>query len=95
MRLAKSLVWGLLLTTATVPAFAATPTQESFETVYDEAKEARMRAAQVGGEWRDVGKILADAKKAADAGDMDKAVGLATMARDHSELGYHQAISQR
>jgi hypothetical protein len=54
-----------------------------------------MQAAAVGGEWRDVGKMLADAKKAADAGDMDKALRLATTARDHSELGYQQAIGQR
>ena len=76
MRLVKALIWGLLLTTATVQASAATATQESFDTAYKEATEARMQAAKVGGEWRDVGKMLANAKKAADAGDMDKAARL-------------------
>lgn len=95
MRLVKPLIWGLLLTTATVQASAATPTQESFDTVYKEAMEARMQAAKVGGEWRDVGKMLADAKKAADAGDMEKAMRLANTARDHSRLGYQQAVSQQ
>ncbi len=94
MQSLKQLFTGLLLTTATVQASSASTAQESFDTTYTKAKEAQTQAAAVGGEWRDVDKMLANAKKAADAGDMDKAVTLADTARVHSELGYQQAIGQ-
>ena len=95
MRPVNLSISGLRLTTATVNASAAIPTQISFDALYQRAKEAREPAARVGGEWRDVGKLLADAKQAADAGDMNKARQPAEPAKTHSKLGYRQAISQR
>ena len=91
MRLVNVLISGLLLTTATVNASAATPTQTSFDALYQEAKEAREQAAQVGGEWRDVGKMFADTKQAADAGDMSKAQQLVGLTKTHNKLGNQSA----
>jgi hypothetical protein len=69
--------------------------QAEFEQQYAAAEQARQQAAAVGGEWRDVGQMLADAKQAADSGDFAKAVALANAARVQSELGQQQALAQR
>jgi hypothetical protein len=85
---------GLLLASATVQTSAATPAQEAFDTLYRQAEQAHLQAAAAGGEWRDVGKMLAKARQTADAGDLDEATRLASSARIHSELGHQQAMSQ-
>lgn len=59
------------------------------------ANAARKKAASVGGEWRDIGKILKKAKKALKAGDAGKCVKLANKARRQGEIGYAQALSER
>ena len=59
------------------------------------ANAARKKAASVGGEWRDIGKILKKAKKALKAGDAGKCVKLANTARRQGELGYAQALAER
>ena len=66
-----------------------------FERVYKEAVAARKKAASVGFEWRDIGKFLKKAKKAAAKGDYDKAIKLARKAKMQGELGYQQYLSQR
>ena len=59
------------------------------------AEAARKKAASVGGEWRDIGKILKKAKKALKAGDGSKCVKLANKARRQGEIGYAQALAER
>ncbi len=59
------------------------------------AEAARKKAASVGGEWRDTGKLIKKAKAAAEKGDDAKAVKLATQARKQGELGYQQAMDQK
>jgi len=59
------------------------------------AEAARKKAASVGGEWRDIGKIIKKAKKALKAGDEAKCLKLATQARRHGEIGYAQALQER
>lgn len=59
------------------------------------ANAAKKKAASVGGEWRDIGKILKKAKAALKAGDAGKCVKLANKARRQGELGYIQALAEQ
>lgn len=65
-----------------------------FDAVYVEAVAARKKAASVGMEWRDIGKFLKTAKKAAGDGDYETAIKLAEKAKKQGELGYQQAMAQ-
>ena len=66
-----------------------------FEQTLTAAREARKKAAAVGGEWRDIGKFLEQAEQAAAKGDFATANELAEKARKQGELGYEQAMSQK
>jgi hypothetical protein len=55
------------------------------------AEEARKAAADAGFEWRDTGKMIEDAQKAADAGEADKAIQIAEAAKLQGEMGLKQA----
>lgn len=68
--------------------------QARFDAVYAEAEAARKKAASVGMEWRDIGKFLDTAKKAAEGGDFETAIKLAEKAKTQGELGYQQAMAQ-
>jgi len=59
------------------------------------AEAARKKAASVGGEWRDIGKMIKKAKKALKKGDEGKALKLANKARLQGELGYAKILSER
>ncbi|MCP4128298.1 MAG: hypothetical protein GY753_14740 [Gammaproteobacteria bacterium] len=59
------------------------------------ADAARKKAGSVGGEWRDTGKMLKQAKAAVKSGAYDKAIKLAEKAGRQGELGYTQATSQQ
>jgi len=54
------------------------------------AEAARKKAASVGGEWRDIKKIMKKAKKAGG----DECVKLANKARRQGEIGYAQALRE-
>jgi len=69
--------------------------QADFEQAMTAAREARKKAAAVGGEWRDIGKFLEQAEQAAAKGDFATANQLAKKARRQGELGYEQAMSQK
>ncbi|WP_089727544.1 hypothetical protein [Candidatus Thiosymbion oneisti] len=69
--------------------------QADFEKAMTAAREARKKAATVGGEWRDIGKFLKQAEQAAAKGDFATANQLAEKARRQGELGYEQAMSQK
>ena len=75
-------------------AAAASETQESFDTAYQAAEEARRQAADVGYEWRDTEEMLEDAKGAAANSDFDTAVKLANEAKTQGELGVQQAARE-
>jgi len=60
-----------------------------------EAMAAKKKAASVGGEWRDIGKFLKKAKKAAKKGKMKKAMKLVKKAKWQAEEGYKQAMAQK
>ena len=66
-----------------------------FPTMVKEAKASIKKAKSVGGEWRDSGKFLKKAKKAAKSGDMKKAMKLAKKAQGQGKMGYDQAVDEK
>ncbi len=59
------------------------------------AKSAQKAAAEAGGEWRDTGKIIEKAEKAAADGNFGTAMKLAEQAKDQGMLGKEQASAQQ
>jgi rhodanese-related sulfurtransferase len=59
------------------------------------AEEARKKAASVGGEWRDTGKMIKQATSLLDTREYTKAIGIAEKAKQQGELGYEQAMGQK
>ena len=74
---------------------AAAPTEADAANAIAAAEAARDKAASVGGEWRDTGKMIKSAQAAAKKGDFAAAVKTADKARRQGELGYEQAVSQK
>lgn len=65
-----------------------------FATLISQAEAAQKKAKSVGGEWRDTGDLIKDAKEANEKGDAEKAMSLAKRAKFESEMGIKQAESQ-
>lgn len=57
----------------------------------DAAKEAQKSTQAVGFEWRDMGKMIKKAEKAAKEGKSDKAIKIANTVVMHSEAALKQA----
>lgn len=76
------------------PVTAVTGSAAAYEAALSAAKAEQKKAAAVGGEWRDTGKVLKKAEEAAAAGDYAKATNLADRARFESEMGQQQAAEQ-
>jgi len=74
-----------------LPAEAAGP---SAEAAIAAAKDAQKHAAEVGGEWRDVGKMIAKAEALLKEGKPDESAKMAEDAEAQAMLGYIQATSQ-
>jgi len=68
----------------------AGPSPEAKNAIYA-AKVKQAEASRLGAEWRDTGKLIKEAEKAAAAGDNEKAIQLARQAEEQSE----DAIAQR
>jgi nucleoid-associated protein YgaU len=68
---------------------AAGPSPAAKNAIYS-AKLANAKAAKLGYEWRDTGKLIQEAEKAAAAGDNDTAVSLAAKARAQAEAAIDQ-----
>jgi Ni/Co efflux regulator RcnB len=66
-----------------------------FEAAVEKADASRKKAASAGGEWRDTGKMIKQAKAAAKKGDYKKGLKLANTAYRQGELGYQQAMDQK
>lgn len=77
-------------------AGAPAPSAEmaAYEAALAAANAERKKAAAVGGEWRDTGKIIKAAEKAAADGDYAKAKKLADQAADQGRIGQAQAAEQ-
>ena len=89
-----TLAFAMLIGSATVTAAEMKADAAMASEAIAKAEAARKKAASVNGEWRDTGKFIKNAKKAAEAGDYDQAVKLAKKAEDEGNMGYQQAVSQ-
>lgn len=81
----------------TAVAAAAAPTgagQAGYDAAVTAAKAEIKKAKSISGEWRDTGKLMKKADKAASKGDFDKAIKLAEKARMQAVIGQEQAASQ-
>lgn len=68
--------------------------EEAYKTAIAAAKTEQKKAAAVGGEWRDTGKIIKSAEEAAAAGDYGKATTLADKAAAQGRMGQEQVAGQ-
>ncbi len=84
---------------AAAPSGSAPATDEGgaakAEQAIADAEAARKKAASVGGEWRDTGKMIKEAQDLVKTGEYDKAIKLANQARRQGELGYEQAVAEK
>ncbi|HEY0634196.1 MAG TPA: SoxXA-binding protein [Gammaproteobacteria bacterium] len=79
--------------TASVPA-KSTATAQQASAAIAAAEQRQAQAAKAGYEWRDTGKLIEEAKKAAAASDFDSAVALATRAEHQGALALKQQASE-
>lgn len=66
-----------------------------YEKARADAETAVKKASSAGAEWRDTGKFIKEADKAADTGDYAAATKLANKAKTQAELGYAQSQAQQ
>ena len=90
--LAGLVLAGFLATGCSMGTKSASP--EDYSMALSDAKTAIAQAKKVNYEWRDSGKILKQAEKAAAEGDYDKATSLANKAKRQGELAVMQHQQQ-
>ena len=90
---AFALALTLLIARAT-SAFAAA-SETDFKAAYEAAETANKQAGQLRDQWTVTATALADAKKAADASDFDKAVTSAKEAEALAKASIFQAESEK
>jgi hypothetical protein len=99
MHKSKTLIYGLLtgilVSGMTTAALANEVSAAKVQKLIDAADAARKQAAEVGGEWRDTGKMIKEAKALMEKGDFVAAAKLANKAAKQGHLGYEQAVSQK
>ncbi|HVV40611.1 MAG TPA: hypothetical protein VHC94_06050 [Nitrobacter sp.] len=83
-----------LLTTGIVTARAAS-TEADYKAAYAAADEANNEAGKLRNQWTTAVKALKDARKAAEAGDYDKAVELSKHSEELSKAAIFQANEQK
>ncbi len=93
MRFLTFAATAMLFMMSTSPLFAAS--KADFDKAYGAAVATQKKAASIGGEWRDIGTFLKNAKKLAEEGDYDRAIKLAKKAKQPGELGHDQAMAQQ
>ncbi len=59
------------------------------------AESNQKKAKSVGGEWRDIGKFIKQAKKFQSNGQCEKAIKTLQKAIIQGEMGYKQAMAQK
>lgn len=89
--LIPALVVAFVATTA-APAIAAG--EADYKAAYAAADTANKEAARLRNQWTTAVKALAASKKAAEAGDFDKAVASAKLAEELSKASIHQSHEQ-
>ena len=94
MNHAKTLTAIALASLLTVSLSATAANQSDYNKASASAKAAISNAKAANFEWRDSGKMLKAAAKAAKAGDYNKAVKLANKAKRQGDLAVAQAKAQ-
>ena len=84
----------VLLTAGAVPALAAS-SEADFKAAYAAADAANKEAGTLRNQWTVTAAALADAKKAADSGDFDKATASAKEAEALAKASSFQATSEK
>ena len=90
----KSALVLALLAASAVPALAA-GSEEEFKAAYTAADAANKEAGKLRNQWTTTANTLAAAKKAADAGDFDKATASAREAEALAKASIFQATSEK
>jgi hypothetical protein len=93
--LMKKIALAALIASLTVAGAAVAADKASAEAAIAAAKAAQKSAGAVGGEWRDTGKMIKKAEKAAADGNYADAEKLAMKAEAQGKLGKEQALGQK
>ena len=93
--LMKKIALAVLVGSLTVAGTTVAANKGSAEAAIAAAKASQKAAGSVGGEWRDTGKIIKNAEKAAADGNYGEAEKLAKKAEAQGKLGKEQALSQK
>jgi hypothetical protein len=80
---------------AGAPSAFAAGSEADFKTAYAAAEAANKEAASLRNQWTTTAAALAAAKKAADAGDFDKAIASSKEAEALSRASIYQAQSEK
>jgi hypothetical protein len=83
-----------MLLAAATPARAAS-TEADYKAAYAAAETANAEAGKLRNQWKTAVKALGDAKKAADAGDFDKAIEESKKSELLSKAAVFQANEQK
>ena len=83
-----------LLASGALPAFAAS-TEADFKAAYAAAEAANNEAGKLRNQWTTTVSALAAAKKAAEAGDFDKAVAASKHAEELAKASIYQSHEQK
>jgi hypothetical protein len=89
----RKLILALPLIAMATPALAAT--DADFKTAYAAADAANKEAFALRNQWTVTATALTEAKKAADAGDFDKAIAAAKEAEALAKASIFQANSEK
>jgi hypothetical protein len=90
----RALIISLSLVAGATSASAAS-SEADFKTAYATAEAANEQAGALRNQWTVTAAALADAKKAADAGDFDKAVASSKEAEALAKASIYQATSEK
>ena len=93
MNTPRSALVSILLIASSVCAFAAT--EADYKAAYAAAEAANKEAAALRNQWTTTAAMLAASKKAADAGEFDKAVAAAKEAEALAKASIFQATSEK
>ncbi len=92
--LSKSALVLTLLAACAAPALSA-GSEEEFKAAYAAADAANKEAGKLRNQWTTTANTLAAAKKAADAGEFDKAIASAREAEALAKASIFQATSEK
>ena len=93
MNTPRSALVSILLIASSVCAFAAT--EADYKAAYAAAEAANKEAGKLRNQWTTTASTLATAKKAADAGEFDKATASAKEAEALAKASIFQATSEK